>query len=512
MQAFPGAASRFLSPEEAANFTRNFGSLMIWGLGATCLSPTDNTTQFPAFCGSSWCQCLPPPLRKAPLEAQRFVTNMDGNLQAQGAALKAAAAAQGRAVSVLGYIDHTSPQQYFANQNALREDPSLAVHLARLESLGGAPIDCMSAARGNCCEQGSEFSIYNFSNPATVAYYAEKVVGALIDGPGLDGTFLDSIDWPLTFGCGASPGHWVCTPAEKAALVRGTLDALDAALAYSASRGKLLSVSSHNSLGHNAEYYLAQLALLAGHGNGWRFYESFEVSPDSLATYLFEAQGLNVSSGAALPATPRYAVPVMMHTYATPTMNPDWVELAAFLLGANTNSYFSCSQGWDIDSFPVHPEFARPLGAPLGPPTLSQQALPPWALIPGLNVVDSLPPSPGANASNAVFLGRVPTPADCAALARAGSFAAFTHTLDGSAWSSTCYARNDTLPARCFTAAGAGAGPPCFSVFGPGHASGCGEPVPGGGPAEYRREFEHLRVTLRGPLAGGGYGAELAWS
>ena len=192
-QAFPGAASRLMTPSEVDGFTRNYSSLMIWGLGATCLNTTDNVTTFPAFCAGSWCQCMPGP-QGVDLELQRFVTNMETNLQAQGAALKAAAAAQGVVRPVLGYIDHMSPQQYFAAQNALREDAALGGYRATLASLGGAPIDCMSPTRGGCCEQGSEFAIYNFSDPAVVAYFAQEVVGGLIDGPGLDGTFLDSID------------------------------------------------------------------------------------------------------------------------------------------------------------------------------------------------------------------------------------------------------------------------------------------------------------------------------
>ena len=94
-----------------------------------------------------------------------------------------------------------------------------------------------------------------------------KRAAFFILGDGLDGTFLDSIDWFLTFGCG---GRWVCTDAEKQGLVAGSLRALDASLAFAASKGKLLSVSSHNSLAVNADFYLAQLDMIARHGNAWR--------------------------------------------------------------------------------------------------------------------------------------------------------------------------------------------------------------------------------------------------
>ena len=230
-------------------------------------------------------------------------------------------------------------------------------------------------------------------------------------------------------------------------------------------------------------------------------------------TYLFEAQGMNVSAGGARTAS-NYSVPVMMHTgYDGQTFNPDWAELAAFLIGANANSYFSYSSGWDLGDFPVLPEFTRPLGAPLGPPTVSRNAtlLPAWAAIASLNVVFSLPPFPGGNATNALFLGRVDSPQACAALAEASGVAtAFTHTLGGDAWDKTCYARTDAVPVECFTQDGAAQGPPCWSAFGAGHSSGSSLRVPGAVEELFAREFEHcsVRLTLNAP---GSWGATRGW-
>lgn len=308
--AFPGAASRMMTEAEVANFTVNFEAMMIWGLNTTCLDTRDNVTTFPAFCGSSWCQCFPD--RGAPLELQRFVTQGEASMQAQGAALKAAAAARGLSPRpTLGYIDFTSPQQWFAAQNALREDAALGHLRTTLESPATGLIDCMAPApKGGCCEQGGEFAMYDFRLNETIDYFVNAVLPPLIDGDGLDGTFLDSIDWFLTFGCG---GRWTCTDAEKQGLVAGSLRALDASLASAASKGKLLSVSSHNSLGVNPDFYLAQLDMIARHGNAWRFYEGFDVNMDAMRTYLFEAQGMNVSAGGAQTGT-NYSVPVMMHT------------------------------------------------------------------------------------------------------------------------------------------------------------------------------------------------------
>jgi hypothetical protein len=451
---------------------------------------------------------------------------MDAALQTQGAALKAKAAALGLSPRpTRGYIDFTSPQQTFFAQNQLREDPALGGLRCSLESPATGLIDCMAPApKGGCCEQGSEFAMYDFRQQAARDYFVNAVLPPLIDGPGLDGTFLDSIDWFLTFGCG---GRWTCTDAERDGLVAGSLLALDASLAYAAGKGKLLSVSSHNSLGINRDFYLAQLDLIARHGNAWRFYEGFEVTADGMATLLFEAQGMNVSAGGA-PTPQNYSVPVMLHSgYDGRHDNPDWVELAAFLIGANANSYFSYSGGWDIPDFPIEPEFLRPLGEPLGPPTVTRNdsLLPPWQPISGLNVIFSLPPAPGANASNAIFLGLVATPAACAALAQTfgggalgggggggATVSAYTHTLDGgSPWDRTCYGRNDTVPLSCFTPEGAGLGAPCWSSFGVANAaSGSALPVPVLAGTLYAREFERVSVRLRED-AGGVFSATLAW-
>ena len=59
-------------------------------------------------------------------------------------------------------------------------------------------------------------------------------------------------------------------------------------------------------------------------------------------------------------------LPVMVHSYGDPTMSPDWVELASFLIAANSRSYFSSSDQWMFDSFKRYPEYGKPLGAPLG--------------------------------------------------------------------------------------------------------------------------------------------------
>ena len=128
-------------------------------------------------------------------------------------------------------------------------------------------------------------------------------------------------------------------------------------------------------------------------------------------------------------------------------------------------------------------------------------------------MVFSLPPSPGANASNAAFLGLVDSPAQCAALAEAAAASAFTHTLQaGSAWTRTCYGRTDAPPAACFTPEGAALGPPCWSSFGAeGATSGAALRVPAESTTVFAREFEHCSVRLVESQGGAAYGATLSW-
>lgn len=54
------------------------------------------------------------------------------------------------------------------------------------------------------------------------------------------------------------------------------------------------------------------------------------------------------------------------------------------------------------------PEFSKPLGAPLGPPTLQNVSTPyaPWAPLPGVNLIDNLPSAPNASVPGVLdFLG-----------------------------------------------------------------------------------------------------------
>ena len=306
--AFPGDAPRFMTQAEEAHFS-NFSMMLIWGMNATCFNASSSSFYEPD-CYSSVMYC-----DKAHPESQPFVRNMEASLQEQGSRLK-----QARPSSyfpVLGYIEGMSIQQTYKNQMALVDNNSSA--LLSIQSKG--LVDCYTW--GGCNWQGVEFRQYDLRQAAVVEYYANAVIGGLIDSPGLDGSFVDVIDFWLD-----ECDRWGCTAQEKSDLTAASLTAVDAALGAAAALGKVLSISSHTSLGNHPDYYQAQLELLIKHGNGFRFWEFFTTTEDDVASLAYE--------------TLTKGVPTHVHVTER-TLNPDWVELACYLLAMGEYSYFSYS-------------------------------------------------------------------------------------------------------------------------------------------------------------------------
>lgn len=485
--AFPGAAPRFMTPTEVAYFNANFSMMLIWGLNATCYTADGSGATQPATCpdGKSVCNCPAPTL-----EQQNFTLNMEASLQAQGAALKAAGSQP-----VLGYIEGLSAQKYYGVQGSLMADPSRQDWLLSIPALGPRLVDCY---KDGCNWQGVEYRQYDLTQAAVRDFYAQQVIGGLVNGSGLDGSFVDVIDWWRS-----SCPQWHCSDALTATLVNASLAALDAALATSAAAGKVLSVSSHTSLATDPDYYLQYAQLLAKYGNGMRFVEFFTADLDSLAT-------LQHTTGVmGLPA----------HIHATTrTLAPDWVELAVFLLGAGPYSYFSYSGPWMLDSFAVYPEYIRRLGAPLGPAvnTTTQQPQQAWQLLQGLNLAYSLPTCPNCSTPGVVqALGTMPSAAACLQAVQQYTAAATAGTnatgmtwvpADGSEWALTCWARLDAFPAQsCVSTPSEGA--PCYSSGQVGHVSAVSVPVlqP---MSVWQRAYQHCNVSWW-PTTGN---ATLQWS
>ena len=313
-------------------------------------------------------------------------------------------------------------------------------------------------------------------------YYANTVIGGLIAGAGLDGSFIDVIDFWLD-----ECPRWGCTAQETSDLSAASLAGVDAALGVAASLGKVLSISSHTNLATHPDYYEAQLALLLKHGNGFRFWEFFTNSTNDVRSLAYETQDRGAPT----------------HVHVTRrTMNPDWVELACFLLGMGEYSYFSYSGPWMLDSFDVFPEYTKPLGRPLGPPVNQTYPMPlaPWEPLLGQNMAYSWPKAP-SNASNIpgklAYLGTQDTAAACFAAAQVNaSFTVATwagNAEPSSEWALTCWGRLDNQDwSACVAAEDESA--PCYAQQDTGTASAFRDGAVISGEV-WRRSFEFVNVS-----------------
>lgn len=469
--AFPGASPVFMNSSQLQYFAgtqtggAGFSNLLIWGINSTCVNSSTGAT-FPPDCSSSHCYCN----RQDP-EAQTWVLNMEESLAAQGAALKRVSN-----LPVLGYIEGLSAQQYYRAQAQLWLNASYNDWMLRIEALGPNPVDCYRCSP-SCNWQGVEFRQYDLRNPAMREYYVQSVIGGLINTPSLDGTFLDVMDWWPD----ACPG-WHCTPQELSDLTNASLVATQEALAFAATLGKVISVSCHSSSTSNPSYYYDHIAILQQNPtSAMRFYEFFR--PSDLQDLMNETQNLGLA--------------VHVHS-PTKTLNPDWVELAVFLLAANDYSYFSYSStGWMFDSFPWQPEFSLPLGPPSGPPSTVNVSTPiaAWQLIPGLNFIFSMPPGQNASLPGALeYLGRVSSPEACLALTQANStYLGFTWVnATNPGWGLSCYARYGAFNAPACVQS-LNPGPPCWTTLEQDCVSAAAQPVTLTAP-KIVRDFAHLHV------------------
>lgn len=464
-----------MTAAEESYLVGNFSNLLIWGINATCLDA--GGSPYPATCppSASWCSC-----NASTPEAQRWVLNMEDSLQVQGARLHAEAQRQGKGgFFVLGYIEYLSIQQYYGAQMALVNNATWAeTALLRVASKG--LIDCM---RDGCDWQGTEYRQYDLRVPAVQAYYVNQVIGQLISNPGLDGTFLDSIDWWATTACDS----WPCTPEETVDLTLASLTTLRMTLQSAADLDKIISVSSHTSLSQHRDYYLEHLTILSAYkSHAIRFWEFWTPREDYLASLIYETQTLGLAA----------------HVHAQErTLSPAWEELAVFLLGASEGSYFSVSKPWNIDSFLTYPEFSLPLGPPAGPAvnTTTQTPRAAWTLLPGQNLIFGLPPpppwSPSPIPGTLAFLGSSASAEACLALVRANvSLTAMTWVgANDTTWSLTCWGRADAQDwGACID--GQVAAAPCWAAAEGVCVSAVASPLTST-TSTWTRDFEHVRVT-----------------
>lgn len=215
--------------------------------------------------------------------------------------------------------------------------------------------------------------------------------------------------------------------------------------------------------------------------------EFWVASDDYVSTLVRETQALSL--------------PVHVHTNRR-TMNPDWVELAAFLVGAGEYSYFSYSQNWMLDSWDVQPEFARALGPPTSPPARvagPPESYAPWDAIGSQHLAYGAVSCPNCSLPGTVeYVGTLVNWNACLAAARAAFPSARGVTYvgdDGTKWARGCWARVDAAfdAATCILLERAAA--PCFAAVQRSVTSAVAVPVIRNGTATWTRTFAHLNVT-----------------
>jgi len=374
---------------------------------------------------------------------------------------------------VLGYIEGLSAQQYYTNQALIMNNESYKDYLLSVQSKG--EINCYT---DGCNWQGVEYRQYDLRSPIVRDYYVQNVIGGLINNTGLNGTFIDVIDWWIS-AC----SQWPCTPEETSELVNASLLALDQALLGALQANKVLSVSSHTNLFSQPDYYYQQAALLQKYGNGIRFWEFFSPTQENLLSLIYETQELQLPT----------------HVHVTDrTLVPDWLELSVFLLGMGNYSYFSYSGPWNFDSFAIYPEYTKPLGNPLGPAINTTKTVPwnSWQLIPNQNLAYSYPPCGNCSIYNKIaFMGLTNNATECLNLILPNSsFTGMTWVPKDNEqeWDLTCWGRLDTFDAEsCINNENIDA--PCYASYQTGHYSAVKQPF-NRAVATWTRSFEYLDV------------------
>jgi len=156
-----------------------------------------------------------------------------------------------------------------------------------------------------------------------------------------------------------------------------------------------------------------------------------------------------------------------------------------------------------LDSFDLFPEYAKPLGQPLGPPTNASAPAPPlapWTPLQNQNLAYGWPQAPSAAGNvpgQLAFLGLQPTFAACLAQAQANaSFTAVTWAGSASAaseWRLTCWGRLGSADwGACLD--GEVVAPPCYAAVDSGAVSAVRDAVQRT-ETVWRRSFEKVNVT-----------------
>eukprot|EP01084_Bolivina_argentea_P319923 554965_1 len=336
--AFPGAHDGFLTEKEVTKYSLNkFPQLLIWGFNASCQDP-NNGKIYPATTKGSYYSCG---------TNHTFYANMEQSLQHQAFDLKQNLV-NNTDLKVFGYIESTNVQQSYVYQHQFNSDisPFDSYHL-KIDNIG--VIDCFV---NGCNWQGPSFRQYDHRQTSVRNYFVNSVVKSLVNSSYLDGFFMDSISsWMVTL-C----PEWNCTQQEWNDLYNGSLAVASQTVDLMKQMNKIATISAHVDLYYFPDYYWKYRQILQKYNGDHtiRFYECLEGGWGS-SFYNYWSTLLNETLS---------GISAHVHVCGK-TMNPSWVELAAFLIAANNQSWFSYSNGWQTNSHWYQPEFGNRLGKPM---------------------------------------------------------------------------------------------------------------------------------------------------
>ena len=354
--SFPGFSNDYFTPTDISNNNLDkFNQVLVCCINLKCINTTTNTT-YPADIDHShnryYCS------NENTDTVHNFYGNLEQSLQLQASQIKSPSSTFPNNTVVFGYIEWNNAQLSYQSQQDFCYDTTNKPQWLSIDAVG--LINCMAGPTW-CNYQGPSLYEYDFRIPEARQYFLNNVVLGMLQYQGmnyLDGVFLDSISlWMHT----CVSGRWNCTELEINQLYNASLTMLDETLAALMKINKFASVSSHtynctiNASCGNANilnctsFYFDMMGIMKKYnGISIRYWEEYGMDdPQKFVSFLWEAQQ-------------GYKIEI----HGGKTMNPDWVELASFLIAANNQSYFSHSSGWEIASGWWQIEYGYKLGAP----------------------------------------------------------------------------------------------------------------------------------------------------
>eukprot|EP01084_Bolivina_argentea_P161546 281213_1 len=374
--AFPGDHNGFLNENDIKNYHLDeFPQLVLWGYNVSCIDPINGTIYPAAVSPPAWYSCG---------ANHSYYANMETSLQFQAKQIKQMT--NNSNLITFGYIEFTNVQQSYIYQQIFNS-PQHQSWWLQLQNIG--IVNCYV---DGCNWEGPEWHQYDYRQPAVADYFINTVVTSVANSSYIDGIFLDTISCWTENLCDA----WRCTDTEYNELFNASLLVTQQTVDMLTKMNKYISVSSHVDLYFKPEYYRKYREILKSYPKtAIRYWEALETGMGSSFYNHFVTLINETRDG------------IMQHVHAgKKTMNPSFVELAAFLIAANDKSWFSYSNGWMVDSHWWQDEYNKSLGNPLteiGNCTMDNK----WYIYNNTNnVYNKVEPKQNSTDGNVIYIGQ----------------------------------------------------------------------------------------------------------